>query len=239
MFAYALTGIRKIRRTRTSRFVLAIDDLRIAQSEAVGLLGESGSGKSTLLDLLGMVVAPDEAESFSFLPLGHSEIRVDHLWRKAKLDALTGLRARHMGYVLQNGGLLPFLAVRDNINLSRRILGLAEDGTVEDLVRTLGIARVARQFPRTLSVGERQRVAIARSLAHRPTVILADEPTASLDPVNADRVLRLLLELARDQGATVIVATHDREVVRRLGLRPITHTVAETSDGTVVSTVRG
>jgi len=134
---------------------------------------------------------------------------------------LSNLRKQYMGYVLQTGGLLPFLSVWDNINLSRKILSMPDDGTVKSLAKTLGIRRQLNKLPGSLSVGERQRVAIARALAHRPSIVLADEPTAAVDPLQARKIMNVFLGLAEELGTTVIVASHNTQFVVQLGMRPI------------------
>jgi len=121
--------------------------------------------------------------------------------------------------VLQTGGLLPFLSARDNITVVRRAIGLPDDARVDELAERLGIRRLLSLPPNKLSVGERQRVAIARALASEPALILADEPTAALDPVNAHGVMQLFAELAHEMGCTVILVTHASEMARRLGFR--------------------
>jgi putative ABC transport system ATP-binding protein len=120
--------------------------------------------------------------------------------------------------VPQTGGLFAFLRVRDNIALPRRLLGLKDDGTVGHLAERLGVADHLRKKPSALSVGQRQRVAIARALAHGPALVLADEPTASVDPATADIVMALLLEQAALNGAAVVIASHDWTRLQKLGL---------------------
>ncbi len=121
----------------------------------------------------------------------------------------------------QTGGLLPFLNVRENIELSRKLLRLPDDGTVDRLANQLDIQLHLRKLPAHLSAGERQRVAIARALAHRPQVVIADEPTASVDPVTALKLMDLFCNLAEDYKATAIIATHEWELVKRFALRCI------------------
>lgn len=216
--------VRQLRKRRTSgatAFCLEVPELTIAAGERLVLVGASGSGKSTLLDVLAMVSNVDSAETFTLTPPEQARIDLLALWRCDALDAFTDLRRRYFGYVLQSGGLLGFLTVYDNIALPRRWCELPEDGTVASLAERLGLTRLLDRHPAALSVGERQRVAIARALAHDPCIVLADEPTASLDPLNADGVMDLFLDLATERSITVIVASHDWARMERYGLRRI------------------
>ncbi|MDH1147875.1 ATP-binding cassette domain-containing protein, partial [Pseudomonas mosselii] len=186
-----LDGVRKTRGQDAQRYSLQVDRLHLAVGERVALVGPSGCGKSTLLDLLALVLAPDAAQGFV---LGGEDIA--GLWRGRQLDRLASWRSRHLGYVLQAGGLLGFLDVRGNIRLPRQLLGLGDDGSVERLAEALDVHDQLGKKPAALSLGQRQRVSCARALAHAPTLLLADEPTAALDPVNAERVMQLLLREA-------------------------------------------
>jgi putative ABC transport system ATP-binding protein len=190
-------------------FNLTVSKLVIQRGEKVALVGFSGCGKSTLLDLLAMVLRPDQAEEFVFFTDAGVRVDVMEAWRRRKLDSLADTRLHHIGYVLQTGGLFPFLSVRDNIGISRQGLGLPADDTVEELAKRLNIERHLNKLPGQLSVGERQRVAIARSMAHQPSVVIADEPTASLDPINAGEIMKLFANLVDEYGVTLVMATHD------------------------------
>ncbi|MGD8275669.1 MAG: ATP-binding cassette domain-containing protein [Thiohalocapsa sp.] len=206
---YICEGLVKRRAAAGAGFELRVPRLRIRPGEICVLQGASGSGKSTLLDLLAMALRPDAADSFSFRASQRGPTDLRRLWQRHDLDSLGRLRGAHVGYVLQTGGLLSFLTARENIELSCRLLGRKSIGLVEKLADRLGIGPQLDKYPAQLSVGERQRVAIARAMAHQPSVVLADEPTASVDPLNAAAILELLLELARDTGATAIIASHD------------------------------
>lgn len=219
--AFDLEGLVVIKRASRSSFELHVPLLRIAQGAKIALVGPSGSGKSTLLDALSLVSAPAEIGRFAFSPRAGESYDVVPLLKRRAVDRLAVIRRRAIGYVLQTGGLLPFLTVRGNIRLSRTLLGLPDDGTVETLARTLGIADHLDKKPAALSVGERQRVAIARALAHRPGIVIADEPTAALDPANAATAMQLFVAAAAEFGATTIVASHDVDRVLRFGLTPL------------------
>lgn len=230
---YHLEGVSK-RWSGDSGFILTVPHLRIAQGEKIALVGYSGCGKSTLLDMMTMVLRPDKAQAFSFCVAGTEPLDVYATWHRNDQNRLADTRMRHMGYVLQTGGLLPFLSVRDNIGISLRGLGRPTGDAVEIVAGKLGIERHLNKKPGQLSVGERQRVAIARAMAHKPAVVIADEPTASLDPINAEEILKLFAELVDDFGVTLIMATHDWDRVKRGGFRLITFDVRQDKlDGSV------
>ncbi|HUF74007.1 MAG TPA: ATP-binding cassette domain-containing protein [Gammaproteobacteria bacterium] len=196
----------------------------------LALIGESGSGKSTLLELLAMILMPTRAREFSFSPGAGAPVSdLDGVWSRRASDALSELRSRHIGYVLQHGGLLPYLTVRRNIELPRLLLGLPVGSVAEDLAGKLGIAQQLDKLPSALSVGQRQRVAIGRALAHEPPIVIADEPTAAIDPLNARRIMALLIDLVEAYGLTLILATHAHELVREVGFTLLPHEI-EASD---------
>jgi putative ABC transport system ATP-binding protein len=209
-----LQGAVKWRRSQGGGFALVIESLVLARHGLTAVIGPSGCGKSTLLDLLAITVRPDVAEDFTFNAARSAPFDVRAAWRARGDDAdLAALRRRHIGYVLQTGGLLPFLTVRDNIMLTLRSNGAADPRRVEELAERLGIDGQLKRHPRDLSIGQRQRVAIARAVAHRPELVVADEPTSALDPENARLVIRLLLDEAKNAGAALVVATHDPELL--------------------------
>ena len=221
-------------------FELTVPELTIHRGEKVALVGFSGCGKSTLLDLLAMVLRPDNAVEFTFFSGQENSLNVAEAWRHKNQDRLARARMRFIGYVLQTGGLLPFLSVYENIGLSRYGLGLATQEVVAPLAARLGIERHLQKYPAQLSVGERQRVAIARAMAHEPSVVIADEPTASLDPINAEEIMKLFTRIADEKGVTLIVATHEWERVKQLGFRRVKFKLKkDTTAGTVCAEVSG
>ncbi|AFL75294.1 ABC transporter ATP-binding protein [Thiocystis violascens] len=211
-------------------FELRVPSLTIAPGEVAVLRGESGSGKSTLLDLLALALRPDGADTFSFRPEHREPTDLLRLWERSDLNELGRLRGARIGYVLQTGGLLPFLTARENIALACRLLGRNPGGHIERLAERLSIVDQLDRRPGQLSVGERQRVAIARAMAHRPSVILADEPTASVDPVNAVAIRELLLELVRKAGITAVIATHDWTPGAVSGVQILEHRIERDGD---------
>lgn len=220
---YALRGVSKARHGAGTSFELSVPHLLIHRGEVLVIRGASGCGKSTLLDLLATTLRPDAAERFTFAPDDGVEADLAALWRNGDSDGLTLLRGAHIGYVLQTGGLLPFLTVRENIALPGRLLGRRVDQSVDTLAERLGIARYLDNRPDTLSVGERQRVAIARALAHRPAVVLADEPTASVDPIAADTIFGVFVDTVERLGITAVIVSHDWDRIADAGLQVIEH----------------
>lgn len=219
-------------------FELAVPELSIRPGELVLLKAPSGAGKSTLLDLLAMVLEPDSVQRFRLAPRDGAAVDVDLLWSGRRLDRLDRLRGAEIGYVLQVGGLLPYLSVRENIQLAARLLGRLDRDHIDGLCRRLGIHDHLAKAPAALSVGERQRVAIARALAHRPRLLLADEPTASLDPITASEVMQLLLEGIAESGTAAVVATHDWDIDDLPGARLVEHRL-ERQGGLARSVFRG
>ena len=140
----------------------------------------------------------------------------------------------------QTGGLFPFLSVRENIGIIRRGLGLPVNDAVEAMAQRLHIGRHLDKLPGQLSVGERQRVAIARAMAHQPSLVIADEPTASLDPINAEKIMGLFTALVDEYGVTLIMATHVWGKLSKRGFRRVEFGLEQGPDhGTVRATVSG
>lgn len=227
-----LSAVHKSRGVGSQRYSLVIPALHLRAGEQVAIVGPSGCGKSTLLDVLALVLAPDQVGRFAF----HQQ-DISGLWRADQQSALAALRSRHLGYVLQTGGLLGFLDVRGNIALPRQLLGLPDDGSVVRLAEQLEISDQLAKKPAALSVGQRQRVSCARALAHAPQLVLADEPTASLDPLNAERVMHALLAQASEHRAACVIATHDEPLARASGLQVRRISCRRDADGGVTATL--
>lgn len=233
-----LDNVVKWRRSRGAAFCVRIDRMAMPRGAAYAAAGPSGCGKSTFLDLLALALRPDSCGAFILSPGGDGRgIDIADAWATRAEAALGAARRRHIGYVLQTGGLLSFLTVHDNIALPARLNRQSETENLATLAERLGIADQLAKRPADLSVGQRQRVAIARALVHRPALVLADEPTAALDPETADVVMELLVEQTRAEGATLVVATHDRERAARHGLAPIAFDAIRV-DGAPGSSVR-
>lgn len=227
-----LSAVHKSRGLGSQRYSLVIPALTLRAGEQLAIVGPSGCGKSTLLDLLALVLAPDQVGQFEF-----NNTDIGDLWRADQQSALAELRSKYLGYVLQTGGLLGFLDVRSNIALSRQLLGLKDDGSVARLAEQLEISDQLAKKPAALSVGQRQRVSCARALAHAPQLVLADEPSASLDPLNAERVMQALLAQAREHRAACVIATHDEPLARASGLQVRRISCRRDTDGGVTATL--
>ena len=216
--AAPLLDFESVMGKRGDGFHLRIRRFRLRRGERVAIVGPSGSGKSTCLDLIAMALRPDDPGRMSVAVGDSAPVDVAALWRGGRTGKLRELRARHFGYVLQTGGLIPFLNLHENAMLSRRLLGQVGEGRVTHLFRDLEIEGLRRRKPRQVSIGERQRAAVVRALAHEPSVILADEPTASLDRSRAVEVMRLLTRTTNDAGVALVVVTHDEDLAVEFGL---------------------
>lgn len=195
-------------------FEVIAEPLFLERGKVYGVVANSGTGKTTLLNLLAFTLQPTSLGVFCFQTSDGDIYSISDIWSEKRYEALADLRKHYIGVVLQTGGLLPFVSVRRNIDLPRKLLGTPCNGCTEKVARSLGIYSVLEKLPAQLSVGERQRVAVARAIAHRPVLVLADEPTSALDPENASKVMALLFEHVQAIGATLILATHDATLLQ-------------------------
>jgi putative ABC transport system ATP-binding protein len=186
---------------------LAGVSLEITKGDFVAVIGPSGSGKSTLLHLLGGMLSPTEGK----VCFGH-----DSLYDLTS-DERSAIRKHKIGFVFQTFNLVPYLTALENVQVPLVLAGLGEEGQkrrAEMLLKRVGLSDRLDHKPRELSVGEQQRVALARMLANDPILILADEPTGNLDPETADSIIDFLSEL-NGEGRTIVMVTHDLRVARR------------------------
>jgi putative ABC transport system ATP-binding protein len=180
--------------------------LDLNSGKSLALTGESGSGKSTLLYLIGGLDVPDEGR---IEILGQDIANLDDPQRAA-------LRRGTVGVVFQQFNLIPSLNVAANLSFHARLSGSEDKLWTEHLVHYLGLGSLLDRFPEQLSGGQQQRVAIGRTLAARPALVLADEPTGNLDEATADVVMNLLLELVQESGAGLLMVTHSLRLAKRL-----------------------
>jgi putative ABC transport system ATP-binding protein len=219
----AIAGLEMQRGTAESNFRMIIDHLELESGQPVLLTGENGSGKSSLLDVIGLVLRPTRTAQFAYHPSSGDAIDLASLLAEADDAALTDIRCSEIGYMPQTGGLVPFLSVQDNIELPAILCGRLDPAFIEQLCNALEITPILLALkPQALSIGQRQRVCLARAFAHRPRLLLADEPTASLDTVSAAVVSEMLVEVAPKYGITPVIATHDPRLAEKAGIRRIT-----------------
>jgi len=201
--------------------VRALDDLSftVDSGEWIAIMGPSGSGKTTLVNIIGGLDAPSGGR---VLVAGADIGRMDE-------SGLTRFRAEKIGFVFQQFHLVHYLTALENVMLAQYFHSMTDEREARDALARVGLADRATHLPSQLSGGEQQRVAIARSLANSPSMILADEPTGNLDSKTAEEILHLLLALNHDHGKTLVLITHDEHVAsvanRRIRLK----------DGKVVS----
>lgn len=184
-------------------------DLQIMPGEIVALLGPSGSGKSTLLQAVGLLEGGFGGE---IVIAGNSA-------EKSDANARTSLRRDHLGFVYQFHHLLPDFDARENVVLPQLVAGRPRaeaEERAEQLLTALGLGHRLTHRPSQLSGGEQQRVAVARGLANRPALVLADEPTGNLDEATSDKVLEQFLQLVRGEGSAALVATHNERLAERM-----------------------
>ena len=195
-------------------------NLTIGEGEFISIIGPSGSGKSTLLNMLGALDIPDSGE----ITVAGQDLTVN--------KKLNEFRAEKIGFIFQLHNLIPNLSVRQNIEIPMYTQGLSSKVMKEKALRLLmsvGLDDKRNMFPNKLSGGERQRVAIARALANDPSIILADEPTGSLDSKTSTIILKQLINLHKHNNVTLIIVTHDMDVAR------LADRVIEVLDGEVIS----
>jgi putative ABC transport system ATP-binding protein len=210
--AHALTKI--VQDATGSLTILADIELAIEPGETVAIVGASGSGKSTLLGLLAGLDVPTS---------GTVRLFGEDLFTRDE-DARAALRAAKIGFVFQSFQLLPHLTALENVLLPMELSGRAPDGrnpteAARELLGRVGLSERLGHYPKYLSGGEQQRVALARAFVGRPPILLADEPTGSLDARTGQAVIELMFELNREQGSTLVLVTHDPGVAARCGRR--------------------
>ncbi len=198
-----LSAIHRTYKTRAGALnVLTGTDLTLAQGELVGLVGPSGSGKSTLLHTAGLLERPEAGS-----------IRLDGIdCLGLSDDGRTAMRRAKIGFVYQFHHLLPEFTALDNVAIPLMIAGQSRNAArdrARQLLAEMGLEDRGHHQPAQLSGGEQQRVAIARSLANDPRLVIADEPTGNLDPGTTERVFATLIRMVREEGAGVLVATHN------------------------------
>lgn len=199
-----IIDIKNLKKTFDDGKIVALDgiNLQVDEGEFISIMGPSGSGKSTLLNMIGALDRPDS---------GMIKVAGRNLMKEKDLSSF---RAQEIGFIFQLHNLIPNLTVLENVEIPM-FEGPYKDSMDEramELLEYLGLAEKSNRLPSELSGGERQRVAIARALANDPTIILADEPTGSLDSKTEKKILEKLKELNREHNVTIVLVTHDPRV---------------------------
>jgi putative ABC transport system ATP-binding protein len=184
--------------------VVDVDNFELAASEFCGMRGESGSGKTTFLHLLAGILSPDdgviELEGQNTVDLNSSE--------------KDSLRAGTIGYVFQSFNLLQGFSCLENLKLAMSFTGCSDHQSAIDLLARVGLSERLHYYPHQLSIGQQQRVALARALVNQPKLVLADEPTGNLDPLNACKAIELLHELCQEANTALLVVSHDDAIIQ-------------------------
>jgi putative ABC transport system ATP-binding protein len=185
------------------RDVLRIPEFKVFKGEKVFLFGPSGSGKSTLLEIMAGI-----------LNVTSGDLRIlDQSLASMKSHQRDQFRAQHIGYIFQSFNLLPYLSAEDNILLPLRLQNrVGELDEIQKITKALGINDVLFKKSRSLSIGQQQRVAAARALIVKPEILLADEPTSSLDYDHREKFIELLFKIAEERGTTIIFVSHDKQL---------------------------
>jgi putative ABC transport system ATP-binding protein len=194
--------------TDSSGTLTILDDIdfSLQARESAAIVGASGSGKSTLLSLIAGLDTPTEG---TVVLAGEDLFKLDE-------DARAAVRARRVGFVFQSFQLLPNLTALENVMLPLELLGrTGARAAATEMLGRVGLGERLKHYPRVLSGGEQQRVALARAFVVEPAVLLADEPTGSLDFATGERVMGLMFDMNREAGTTLVLVTHDRSIAAR------------------------
>lgn len=195
---------------RSALRVLKGISLKIGKGEIISIVGPSGAGKSTLLNLIGCL---DFFQNGSLTVLGKDLTNLS-------VEDLSGFRNRHIGFIFQFHNLLPEFTALENIMIPLMIRRVKRSEAREralPLLERFNLADRARHKPSELSGGECQRVAVARAIIGKPDILLADEPTGNLDRANSNMLTNMLLDLGKEEGSTIVIVTHDRDIAKRTG----------------------
>ncbi len=204
-----LSGVTKSFRTvKEDLVVLEKINLSIPEGSTLAIVGPSGSGKTTLL---GLCAGLDRATS--------GEVVLDGILLNGQSeDQLARIRNRSVGFIFQNFQLLPTLTALENVMVPLELAGTADaGGPAAELLGKVGLSERLHHYPSQLSGGEQQRVSLARAFANKPRILFADEPTGNLDAETSEKVIRLLFELNREAGTTLVLVTHDMDLAAKTG----------------------
>jgi putative ABC transport system ATP-binding protein len=217
-------GLEVIRKEPATghKFCLKVEKFEAKAEQRICLVGRSGSGKTTFLEALGLLCRPTKLKRFELSPYSDEPpISLTGPLLSGQVDFLSTIRARTMGFVLQEGGLLPYLTVLENaeiaLQLSGKEINESRSQKISHFAREMGLVDIMDRLPGQLSGGQRQRAAVLRAIAPEPKILLADEPTASLDPDAAFNLMRLLVATAETAGVTTVVVSHNEALMSEFG----------------------
>ena len=184
--------------------IVDVDNFTLASSEFCGMRGESGSGKTTFLHLLAGILSPDDGS----IQIDGKNLQI------LSSSAKDRLRAGTVGYVFQSFNLLQGFSCIENLKLAMSFAGRSDHQYAVDLLDRVGLSERLHYYPHQLSIGQQQRVALARALVNQPKLVLADEPTGNLDPLNACKAIELLHELCQEANSALLVVSHDDAIIQ-------------------------
>jgi putative ABC transport system ATP-binding protein len=207
-------------------YEVSLPSLKLEAGDVAAIVGPSGCGKSTLLESIGLLLEPRTVKRFQLVDFDIARDMTSGL--RERESRWARVRQHCLGFVPQSGGLLPFLNVKDNIELPRKLVGSnGSDLLLEEVIERLQLSALMRHSPAQLSIGERQRVSFVRAIAHRPKLLLADEPTAALDPVLAKELFALIVEIASAFKVAALIVTHEWSLVEAVGIKSIVGKVSQ------------
>lgn len=217
--------INQLSLSRSTGFTVELDKLELNGSEIAIFEGESGCGKSTLLEIIGTILQPTILDQYQIHLDENEVIDIKKYIDQSRKNALSDLRSQYFGFMLQTGGLLSFLTVEENILLPLKMnqllpLNTCDSERYQRLLKQLGLEALLKKKPSKLSIGQRQRVSFLRSIIHKPKILLADEPTSSLDPKNARSLFNIIMEIAMEENLAAIIVSHDASLVRSFSTQP-------------------
>ncbi|WP_395345197.1 ABC transporter ATP-binding protein [Ningiella sp. W23] len=203
-------------------------NLELKAGSSMSIQGESGCGKSTLLHLIGALDTPDAGSILLHLDHVHAAQQTTHNKKPLEIHNMSEseadvFRRKHLGFVFQKFNLIDCISVKENIELPCKLNGIDDSSYVLQLTQELGIEQHLNKLPTQLSGGEQQRVAVARALAHKPSLVLADEPTGNLDEKNSALVSRLLFDSCKKLGISLIAVTHSAKVAELADAQYLIH----------------
>jgi len=205
-------------------YEVSLSSLKLEAGDVAAIVGPSGCGKSTLLESIGLLLEPQTVKYFQLVDFDIARDMTCSL--RERESRWSRIRQHCLGFVPQSGGLLPFLNVKDNIELPRKLVGSSgSDFLLQEVIERLQLSALMRHSPAQLSIGERQRVSFVRAIAHRPKLLLADEPTAALDPVLAKELFALIVEIASAFKVAALIVTHEWSLVEAVGIKSIVGSV--------------